>query len=92
VICRSRGRRRCQWGGGSSGAGRRSERALRACEGDVEEASFFFEAFGGCECHVGGEVAVAGGDDVDAVPFEAFGGVDGGEGEVVLFEVWWRGA
>ena len=63
------------------------EGAAGAGEGDVEQAALFFEFAGAGEGHVGGEVAVAGGDDVDGVPFESFGGVDGGEGEIVVVEV-----
>ena len=56
-------------------------------ERDVEQSSLLLESVAAGERHVGGEVAVGGVDQVDGVPFETFGGVDGAEDEVVVVEL-----
>jgi hypothetical protein len=62
---------------GASGSGQR----------DVEQPPLLLEPVLAGEGHVGGEVAVRGVDQVDGLPLEAFGGVDGAEDEVVLVEL-----
>jgi hypothetical protein len=64
-----------------------AESAARPGQRDVEQPPFFLESVAAGERHVGGEVAVGGVDQVDGLPLEALGGVDGAEDEVVLVEL-----
>ena len=58
---------------------------------DVEEPAFFLETLGGGECHVGGDVAVGEVEEMHDLPFEALGGVQRAQDEVVVVEVRWAG-
>lgn len=55
-----------------------------AGKGDVEEAAFFVEAFGGCESHVGGDGTVGHVEDMDRVELETFCRVDRAEDEAIF--------
>ncbi len=60
--------------------GAEDEVAFGACEGDVEEAFFFFEFLVALGV-VAGELVLGEAGDDDGVEFEAFGLVDGEDGD-----------
>src|SRR5713226_7390632 len=60
---------------------------LRAGDGDVEQAALFLELVVGGHRIDGRELAVQRPDDEDAVPFEPFGGMDGGQDQPLVVPV-----
>ena len=56
----------------------------RPCNGDIEEAAFFFEGLLFMPTSDWRKLSIEDPDDEDYVPFQAFGAVDCGEYEVVI--------
>src|SRR6185437_7579070 len=59
---------------------------LGAGQSDVEQAPLLVDELGLAGGEFGGEAAVDHIEEVDGIPLHAFGGVDGGEDEIVLIE------
>ena len=57
---------------------------LGAGHGDVEQAALLLDIGGVAGGEIGGEAAIDHVEHVDGRPFLAFGGMDGGQGQVIL--------
>src|SRR6185437_7722784 len=62
------------------------EVVLGAGEADIEQAPLLVDELGLAGRELGGEAAIDHVEEVDRIPLHPFGGVDGGEDEVVLIE------